>query len=224
MADAKSQLEELCQFLNADCKLEVKGATLEYIAGLTAHENGCELIANTSNLLQSLVKLLIEDTTEEIKRDCLRILTNLIADAQKARSIGLLDEDFLYFVIKYVLSKEAKYADDAAKLLSNLSRTAKNCQVFFDYIDKLKSVALADFVDAFCIKGYNKKNNQLSHLGSFLSNMTLIENARKLFLDQHRCVIQRLLPYTSHMESKIRRAAVVRIIKNLSFETGMTFL
>ena len=221
MADEKAQLKELTQFISTDFQTEIKGTALEYIKGLTGTADGCEKIISTQNLPQSLVKLLIEDGSEEIKRDCLKILTNLVGDPARGDSVGLLDEDFLYFLMKYVLDKDSKYADDASRLMSNLTRCEKNCQKVLTYIEQLKSISLPDFVDAFCISGYNKRNNQLSHLGSFLSNMTLIEKARKLFLSKDRCVIQRLLPYTTHMESSIRRAAAIRIIKNTSFETGL---
>ena len=221
MADEKSQLRELIQFLNPSFQIDIKGVALEYIAGLTASEKGCNLITSTDHLVSSLIQLLIEDQSEEIKRDSLKILINVLPDPEKAKQLGLLDEDFLYFITKYVLNPESKYADDAAKLLNNLTRCEGNCKILLSYVESLKKVSLPDFVDAFCIKNYNKKGNQLSHLGSFLSNMTLLENGRKLFLDKERCVIQRLLPYTTYMDSKVRRAAATRIIKNISFETGI---
>lgn len=167
------------------------------------------------------MQLLIDDECEEIKRDCLKILINILPDPEKANQHGLLDERFLYFLINYVLDKVSKYADDAAILLNNLTRCEGNCMVLLTYIESLKNVSLPNFVDAFCIRKYNQKGNHLSHVGSFLANMTLLEHSRKLFLDKERCVIQRLLPYTTHMDSSVRRAAATRIIKNLSFETGI---
>lgn len=223
MANDKTQLLELKQFLLPTFQIEIKGIALEYVAGLTASDKGCRLIVSTDNLVESLIRLLVEDDNEDIKRECLKILINISPDPENTKQLGLLDEDFLFFLIKYVLNHDAKYADDGAKLLSNMTRCEGNCKTVLNYIESLKSVKLPDFVDAFCIRDYNKKGNQLSYLGSFLSNLTMLDNARRLFLDKERCVIQRLLPYTTHMDSKVRRAAAVRIIKNVSFETGMAF-
>ena len=220
MEEEKLQLQELRQFLQPSFQTEIKGVALDYIAGLTASEKGCNLITGTDQLVSSIIHLLIEDTNEEVKSSCLKILINILSDPENAKQLGLLDKDFLYFLFIYVLHQESRYADDAAMLLTNISRCEKNCKVLLTYFESVKNVSLPDFVDAFCIMKFNKKDNQLSHVGSFLSNMTLLEQARKLFLDKDRCVLQRLLPYTTHKESKIRRAAAARIIKNVSFETG----
>ena len=220
MEEEKVQILELRQFLQPSFQTEIKGVALEYIAGLTASENGCNLITGTDQLVSSIIHLLIEDTNEDVKSSCLRILINILPDPENAKQLGLLERDLLYFLIMYVLHQESKYADDAAMLLSNISRCEENCKVLMAYFESVKNVSLPNFVDAFCIIKFNKKGNQLSHVGSFLSNMTLLEQARKLFLDKERCVLQRLLPYTTHKDSKIRRAAAARIIKNVSFETG----
>ena len=221
MADEKLQLLELRQFLKPNVQVGIKGVALEYIAGLTASEKGCNLITSSDDLVSNLVRLLIDDECEEIKRDCLKILINILPDPEKANQHGLLDQGFLYFLINYVLDQESKYADDAAILLNNLTRCEGNCRILLTYIETWKNISLPDFVDAFCIREYNQKGNHLSHIGSFLANMTLLEHSRKLFLDKERCVLQRLLPYTTHMDSGVRRAAATRIIKNVSFETGI---
>ena len=216
----KAQLLELLQFLKPTVQLDIKRVALEYIAGLTASEQGCTLITSTDCVVSTLVELSVDDVSEEVKRDCTKILINVLSDPEQAKKLGLLEKEFIYFLLKYVLNRESKYADDAAMLLNNLTRCEENCRMLLTCIESLNDISLPDFVDAFCIKEYNKKGNQLSHIGSFLANMTLVEHARKLFLDKERCVIQRLLPYTTHMESIVRRAAATRSIKNLSFETG----
>lgn len=221
MASSSNQdaLVEMIQFLQAAYPDPIKSTALEYITGLTSTKDGCSLILKTDTLLHALVKLAVEDSNEKTLHACLKIFVNVLAEESDASACdSFLDSSFLSFLIRYVLSREAMHADVASKLLSNLTRSESNCSKVFDAIGNQEGVSFSDFVDAFCVKDYNKYA-ELSHLGSFLSNMTLLEGARRMLLDKERCSLQRILPCTVQLENKTRRAAAARILRNISFET-----
>ncbi len=209
-------LEELVEVLSSCSRIDVKLSGLQYMLGLTGTEEGIKIIKKSKNLLPFLVKLSIEDN-EIIRRECFKIMINVLVDHEK--SYEFIDDKFITFLIKYILSKDSQFADDAAKVLTNLTRNENACNKVISCIHIMKDASIVQFFDAFCTPKYNSYT-ELPHIGSFLSNLTTIQQARKVFLDKQHGIIKRLLPYTVHMDSYTRRAAAVRIIKNISFETG----
>ena len=216
---ADDQLTELTQFLTPAVPPHIKGTALEYVVGLTATEGGRQTLRKNDKTLNCLRTLFMEDSCPQIVKGSLTGLVNLSSDLSRADQHKLVDSELLLFLLKCVVCKCSKYADNAAMLLSNWTRSESNAKTVLDCIKKEREVSLPSLIDAFCIEKYNDSAS-LHHIGSFLSNITQLKEARTYILDREQCVIQRILPYTSYMESGIRRAGAVRILRNCSFESG----
>eukprot|EP00794_Sanderia_malayensis_P014063 gene14063-15529_t len=116
-------------------------------------------------------------------------------------------------------NENSQFANDAAKILCNLTRNDKGCCKVLSCVEELNNdVTFVNFFDAFCNPKHNSYT-ELPHIGLFLSNLTTTRKARNVFFDKESGIIPRLLPYTQHRESNIRRSAAVRMLRNISFET-----
>lgn len=214
-----SPIEELHQFLAPSARLDVRSTALDYVLGLTGSTEGTVLLRKHAGILQRLVELV---TDPLLSRDAHLALLNTSADAELAGV--LIKLDVVPLVLKLVVDPGWKEADKLCMLLSNLTRSEDGAVAVLraltsDEVD----VSLYQLVDIFGRIKYNKNAN-FHYLATVFSNITLLSTVRKLFLDQQKCIIPRLLPFTKSEVPVVRRGGVVGLLRNLCFEVGQFFL
>lgn len=164
-----------------------------------------------------------EDSSPDIASYAFKALINLTADAGISKQIVDLAvfPRFGQFLIGYVLNRDSLRADNVCQLLSNLTRETECAHaVLMLIIEHTDEMGMEKMVHALCMVNYNKCKQQLHYLATLLCNLTQIATARKFILDKSKCVVQRLLPFTTYKQSLIRRGGVVGILHNCCFETG----
>ncbi|XP_019952049.2 protein HGH1 homolog [Paralichthys olivaceus] len=210
-----SEAAELLSFLSPDTRPDVKGHTTEYILGLSGDRDGCRFLRSKPDLLVALFAL-TSDPSIAIAKDCYHIFINLSAD-ETLHKVLVEDVKVLPVLLKNLLDPEYWFSDQICKILSNLTRHEKTCKTLFTVLQE--EVDLTKLVEIFCTEGYNKKAN-LHYLGPLLSNLTQLPETRNYILDKDRCVFQRLLPFTQHQTSVIRRGGVIGTLRNCCFDHG----
>lgn len=211
MSDSKAA--ELLSFLTAGTRPDVKGHATEYILGLSGHRDGCRFLRSKPDILIALFAL-TRDPSIAIVKDCYHILINLSAD-ETLHQVLVTDVKVLPVLFKNLLDPEYLFSDQVCTILSNLTRLDKTCKTVFKVLQE--EVGLAQLVEVFCTKGYNKNAN-LHYIGPLLSNLTQLPEARNFMMDKNRCVIQRLLPFTQYQASVVRRGGVIGTLRNCCFD------
>ncbi|XP_029287734.1 protein HGH1 homolog [Cottoperca gobio] len=208
-----SEVAELPTFLTPDTRPDVKGHTTGYILGLSGNRDGCRFLRSKPDIIAALFAL-TTDPSIAIVKDCYHILINLSAD-ETLHQVLLTDVKVLQVMLKKLLDPEYVLSDKICKILSNLTRHLKTCKIVFKVLQE--EVGMVKLVEIICTEGYNKKAN-FHYLGTLLSNLTQLPEARTYMLDKDRCVIQRLFPFTQYQASLIRRGGVVGILRNCCFD------
>ncbi|XP_045885373.1 protein HGH1 homolog [Micropterus dolomieu] len=208
-----SKAAELLSFLTAGTRPDVKGHATEYILGLSGHRDGCRFLRSKPDILIALFAL-TRDPSIAIVKDCYHILINLSAD-ETLHQVLVTDVKVLPVLFKNLLDPEYLFSDQVCTILSNLTRLDKTCKTVFKVLQE--EVGLAQLVEVFCTKGYNKNAN-LHYIGPLLSNLTQLPEARNFMMDKNRCVIQRLLPFTQYQASVVRRGGVIGTLRNCCFD------
>lgn len=213
------ELSELLSFLSLDSRLDVKRTALEYVVGLTGSEEGKEWVKSNKDILGKLLDLL-SDHNETISKDAHLAVVNLSAD--QAIADYLLDS--IPQFLCYLQNSQWRNADKLCTILSNLSRFETGAQCLFKALTEAEKSAsgmtfyqLVDIFDQW--RSYNDCAN-FHYLASVFLNLSQIREARKLFLDQFKCILPKLLPYAQFAGSQIRRGGIAGLIKNLCFEVG----
>ena len=225
-----AELQELLSFLSLNSRLDLKSTALTYILGLTGSEDGRALIK--SNV--AIVKLLVEMTTDvqpAIAKDSNLVLLNLSSSKDVAEIMLALN--IIPKLLSLLVNPDYAHSDAVCMTLSNLTQSEKGSELFVAAVmssehaqrEELISVATPDvptlyqLVDIFDRKGFNKNAN-FHYLATVFLNITQVSVARQLFLDQKKCILPRLVPYTQFYDSEIRRGGIVGLLRNLCFEVG----
>lgn len=215
------ELPELLSFLSLNTRLDVRCTALEYVLGLTGSKAGKEWIKNNGDILAKLLDLL-NDHNEIISKDAHLAIVNLSADQEM---VDYLLSSIPLFLC-YLQNSQWMHADKLCTILSNLSRFEAGAEHLLKALaeaetgEKMnKGMTFYQLVDIFDQwKSYNKSAN-FHYLASVFLNLSQIQQARELFLDQTKCILPKLLPYT-HADSRIRRGGIAGLMKNLCFEVG----
>lgn len=212
-----SQLEELCQFLTLSTRLDLKSTALDYVLGLTGSTEGIKLLRRHPRILQQLLELTADTTQPAVSRDAHLAVLNASADTSVADA--LIELNVVPRFLELVANPEWKEADKVCMILSNLSRSEVGARAVSRALSgENTKVTLYQLVDIFGRINYNKNANY-HYLATVFSNISQLSAARLLFLDQEKCIIPRLLPYTQS-ESLTRRGGVVGLLRNLCFQVG----
>ena len=123
-------------------------------------------------------------------------------------------------ILPCIVDKNCIFADNAAMLLSNLTRSEQGCELCLKSIEKSQQYSLKNIFDVLCNEKYNE-HVELHHVAIFLSNLSRLKVVRMLVLDKAVGLMQKLLPYVSFQKSVMRRKGIVGIIRNCCFEYGM---
>lgn len=209
------EVPELLSFLSSATRLDVKCTALEYVLGLTGSETGKEWMKANRDIFGKLLNLL-NDQNEIISKDAHLAIVNLSADRE-------VSEYFLSSIPQLLCSlqdDQCVHADKLCTILSNLSRSESGARHLFKQLIDNASTTLYQLVEIFDQwKTYNEHAN-FHYLASVFLNLSQVHEARRLFLDQSKCILPKLLPSTQSSASHIRRGGIAGLVKNLCFEVG----
>ncbi|XP_014674702.1 PREDICTED: protein HGH1 homolog, partial [Priapulus caudatus] len=218
-AELAAVADEVLQFLVPTARVDVKVTALQYFLGLTGTPEGRIFMRSSEKILIALFDL-TSDPLPVITKDALLAFLNLSAEEECSWKILNIEErNILPAWLKYVADKDSSHVDLVCMILSNVTRSERCCVKALEAIKK--SVVTIDMlVDIFCHVGYNASGN-MHYLGPVFSNLTQLVEVRQYILksDKERCIIQRLLAFTSFMESNVRRGGVIGAIRNCCFES-----
>ncbi|XP_038053662.1 protein HGH1 homolog [Patiria miniata] len=222
MADP-AVLDEFVDFLSVSARPDLKATAMQQVMGMTSSGDGTQLLLSHAKLLAALVDL-TQDPNEKISADAYKSIINLAAEFESNEDENLnnliSNKKLLSVLLKTVVEKSSCNADNACKVLSNLTRIPFGCRNVMECLGETDfPVDLVKLVEAFCAKRYNEKGASLDYLGMVLSNLTQMPEGREFVLDKERCVVQRLLPYTQYEGSTVRRMGAVAALRNCCFET-----
>lgn len=140
------------------------------------------------------------------------------------------DYDIITDLISTITNPTSQSADEACKILNNLTRTEKGSLEFLKKcklsdstdVDDLcyEKSKLKSLIDAFCKVDFNQHKASLDHIASVFANITQTAQGRKLLLDHDSAVIGQLIPFLKVESSPlIRRKGVSMTLKNCCFES-----
>lgn len=222
MADQVDQkaVKELLPFLSLDAREDVKALALDYILGLSGSDSGKNFLKENDEYLRRLLDL-TKDSNSRICGVAFSVLVNLSAEILISEK--LLEYNFIEPFLNYALNPSSEHAGKAAMILSNVTRTERGCNEVFKVTKSSVGCSLYKIVEVLCKENYNL-HCKLHYLATFLSNLTQLQESRDFILDKDRCVIQRLLPFTTYNASLTKRGGIIGTLKNCCFETGELYL
>ena len=222
MADQIDQraIKELLPFLSLDAREDVKALALDYILGLSGSDSGKNFLKENDEYLRRLLDL-TKDSNSRICGVAFSVLVNLSAEILISEK--LLEYNFIEPFLNYALNPSSEHAGKAAMILSNITRTERGCNEVLKVTKSSVDCSLYKIVEVLCKENYNA-HCKLHYLATFLSNLTQLQESRDFILDKDRCVIQRLLPFTTYNASLTKRGGIVGTLKNCCFETGELYL
>jgi len=220
-SEIEGALQEILPFLKWHSPFEYKNQVLEHLLGMTGTSDGVSQLSKHLEVNKTLIQLVLEDRSRDIKENALKILVNLTTlSLTKPILLELTKKEYIDALLTMILDKTFVAANYSAMLLSHLTKESDDCQLVFALMNQNNNFSMKAMLDAFCDLKYNE-NCELHHIGSVVANLTLLKEARLMLLDKEGDIIQRLLPFTQFEQSTVRRYAVAAIIKNCLFETGM---
>ena len=209
-------LNDLLGLLSLNSREDVKRPALEYLLGLTGSGDGVKFIENNLKLVEKAVEL-TSDRDEGVRKDACVFLLNASASQIVARKLE--NANTFELMLRRVVDNDCIFADNAAMLLSNLTRSEQGCELCWKTIEQSQQSSLRKIFDVLCTEKYNK-HVELHHLAAFLSNLSRLKEVRMVVLDRTGGLMQKLLPYVAFQKSAVRRKGVVGIIRNCCFEYG----
>lgn len=241
-------LKEIIQFLQIGARLDLKSVALQNILGtilkkcrlllflinkmfffsdLTGNKDSLELILQSEDILNSLI-VLLHDPNNVISKDSSLTLVNLSANEKGAEIlINLIPKNdvplmkspdkLIKCCLNFISDQNSHLSDHCCAILSNLTRPSSLTDKIIDQILETE-YSFDKLINIFTTIDYNKKGAKLHYLGPVFSNLSQSNRVRKYLLDEKKCVIQRLLPFTEYKESSIRRGGIVGTLRNCCFE------
>ena len=214
---SENELNDLFDILSLDSRVDVKVAALEYLLGLTGSVDGMKFIENSLNLVEKVAKL-TSDASPGVQKNACVFLLNASTSQIVARKLE--NNDTFESILPCIVDKNCVFADNAAMLLSNLTRSEQGCELCLKSTEKSQQYSLKNIFDVLCNEKYNE-HVELHHVAIFLSNLSRLKVVRMLVLDKAVGLMQKLLPYVSFQKSVMHRKGIVGIIRNCCFEYGM---
>jgi len=218
-------VQEILQFLDLNTRIDLKGTALESILGLTASEEGANLLSNVKELFMLLVTIAEKDKSEAIRKDAALALINLSANKDVAlKMTKLSDSDKLVNTLwSIIVNKVYPSADPACMILSNMTIEKVSCVNVYEILTKNK-VSMSKIIDVLCNQddstGEEKeKSPKLHYLGPFVSNLSQLSGVREKLLADSCKLMSRLLPFTEYLTSSVRRGGVIGAVRNCCFDT-----
>lgn len=217
-------LDELCDFITPETRLDVKTLALHHVLSMTGSVESKALLLSHKKILDNILTLAFKSNEQNAtNKDAFFTLINLSADEHQARQLLDILPDLIDKIIDYICKEESRFSDAACGVLSNLSRTNENCKIIAKYFtvndsnnnEEISSRSLESLLKCFCTENFNKSNS-LNYLAPFICNLTQLEEIREIILKEN-IILLRLLPYTTFAKSVIRRGGIIGAIKNCCF-------
>ena len=181
-------LTEILQFLELNSRPELKSVALDNILGLTASEDGVELLKNFKQLFLPLANIALQDKSEALRKDAALALINLSADKETASKMLDYGDDSEKLVMKLwqmITDEIYPSADPACMVLSNLTIERINCDKVFD-IFKRNEINMLKIIDMLCREPLPPKDEKekpkpkLHYLGKlYFTNASKVKNKSK---------------------------------------------
>ncbi|KAG5363549.1 Protein HGH1-like protein [Yarrowia sp. B02] len=223
-----SEFQELIQFLHSDHPA-VKQVALQSLKGYsTGHAE--QFKANDYQGVKDLVATVMLGTPRVNVENALTILINLCDDRDILDMLAS-NSMFVAMIACEICDLENKQADLCCMLLANLAKDDHIVSIF-DATKKLKneevfkSEKLIDSLMDCFVKGATGKLNLFSnydYLAFFFADLSRFRRGRDYFVTEQPYdglfPIQKLLPFTEFVDSRIRREGVASTIKNSLFDT-----
>ncbi|KYN29090.1 hypothetical protein ALC57_01477 [Trachymyrmex cornetzi] len=237
-------LQEISEYLSPNTRFDVKVCALNHVlrisfkmyTGVTATTDGRELLLKLPEMLIQLVTL-VQDSCAAISKCAAQILVNITGDESGTNAMLIISEsnnsteinksdlvtqepnqNLIKVCLRAIMDKSSIMADLCCMILSNMTRP-------FHLIDRMITLieqsgySWDEILSVFTAKQYNIKGDKLHYLGPVFSNLSRSPRIRRYLMDRHRCVIQRILPFTEYSDSLIRRGGIVGTLKNCTFDT-----
>ncbi|XP_076180006.1 protein HGH1 homolog [Ptiloglossa arizonensis] len=221
-------LQEICQYLSPNTRLDLKAIALEHVLSITGSSEGRELLLKHPDLLTNLIAL-IQDSSTAVSKDAALALINMTADEAGTNAFLVISEmskpsedtkynyNLIHVCIRFIMDKESFLADPCCMILSNMTRPLHLVERVIKLIEK-SGYSWDSIVAAFTAKQYNNTGAKLHYLGPVFSNLSQSSHVRRYLMDKDRSVIQRLLPFTEYADSVVRRGGIVGTLKNCCFD------
>ncbi|XP_018396556.1 PREDICTED: protein HGH1 homolog [Cyphomyrmex costatus] len=231
-------LKALSVYLRHNPRLDIKTSALEKVLHITTTDDGRELLLKLPDTLIQLVTF-VQDSCSVVSKCAAQILVNVTADEAGANAMLIISESSNSTEIKFsksdltiqepsqnlikvclraIMDKSNIVADLCCMILSNMTRP-------FHLIDRMITLieqsgySWDEILSVFTAKQYNTEGNNLHYLGPVFCNLSRSPHIRRYLMDQQRCVIQRIFPFTEYSDSLIRRGGIVGTLKNCTFDT-----
>lgn len=175
------------------------------------------LIRRSEALLKAIIQL-TEEKVAAIRRDAFLVMVNVSASDEGAINILGADETLVKKCVEEILNENSTLADPCAMFLSNLTRAKANVEQVLDILLS-KEHSIDRLLTAFTRKEFNQKGMNLDYIGPVFSNLTQSARGREIVCDPAKNMLLRLLPFTAHPDSLIRRGGATGVLKNVCFET-----
>ncbi|XP_050490649.1 protein HGH1 homolog [Bombus huntii] len=219
-------LQEICQYLNPNTRLDLKAVALEHILSVTGTTEGRELLLKLPDLLTQLIAL-TQDSSAAISKDAALALINITADEAGTSAFLLISEthpkdgkynyNLIHVCISCIMDEESILADPCCMILSNMTRPQHLVDRVIALIET-SGYTWDSIVTAFTAIHYNNSGANLHYLGPVFSNLSQSPHVRRYLMDKDRSVIQRLLPFTEYASSLVRRGGIIGTLKNCCFD------
>ncbi|CRK97286.1 CLUMA_CG010681, isoform A [Clunio marinus] len=223
----EKQLEEFIPFLENESRLELKSVALSHILSLTGNHDGVEVLISNEKLLRTLVKL-IKDPNYVVSKDACFTLINISADSEsvcdallKSSSTNYDESGLVQILLRNILDPESKVTDPVLSIFSNITRSEMLATKITQHILEIDENILDRLVAAFTKINYNRHKQTLNYLAAIFSNLSQASMFRNLIAKSESRLLQRLLPFTNHETSLIRRGGIVGLVKNICFDSSL---
>ncbi|XP_039762891.1 protein HGH1 homolog [Pararge aegeria] len=219
---AKDPFDEILQFLQPDTRLDLKELTLEHLLGISATPTGIEALLKNATVVRVIIELTDDD---EVCKNALLILVNISSYENGASELLKYKPNnktnVVELFIGYVIDPRKSCADAACMILCNLTRVESSLKVCLEtFIPHLESL-----LQVFAHINYNEKQYKLNYIAPLFSNLSCSPRIRKWFSEPSLKAypfipLKKILPFCNYMESEKRRSGMIRIVRNLSFDTS----
>lgn len=219
-------LQEICQYLNPNIRLDLKAIALEHVLSVTGTTEGRELLLKLPDLLTRLIAM-TQDSSTTISKHAALALINITADepgtsaflliSETQPKVGKYNYNLIHVCIRFIMDKESILADPCCMILSNMTRPQHLVDRVVTLIET-SGYTWDSLVAAFTLKQYNNTGAKLHYLGPVFSNLSQSPSVRRYLMDRDRSVIQRLIPFTEYVDSLVRRGGIVGTLKNCCFD------
>ncbi|XP_013786287.1 protein HGH1 homolog [Limulus polyphemus] len=210
-----SALEELLQILEKSESQVFREHILKNLLGLTGTKDGLNCLLKASEKCVSVLCQLLQEEKESLRENALKCLINLTSEEPfsqcivKVKDIPIIDQLF-----QWIIQKD-KHADLSCRIISNITHWKSCCEQVLPYLQK-ERLRLEHLVEVLCDVD---RHSDYHYVASVLCNLTQLPVVQEMIMDRNRCLLQQLLPFTTYMDSSIRRAGIVGVLRNCCFDT-----